>query len=62
MSVRNTTSDKDTDSEPETNNGCPIPVISSSTLFNNRKEIIIQHSGEHYRLRITRQGKLILTK
>lgn len=28
----------------------------------NAKEVIIEHAGEEYRLRITRQQKLILTK
>ena len=36
--------------------------ISSLTLFGNSNEISIQHCGSDYRLRITRQDKLILTK
>ena len=31
-------------------------------LFGGRQEILIQHGDQVYRLRITRQGKLILTK
>lgn len=31
-------------------------------LFAGRREVIIVHRGEEYRLRITRQEKLILTK
>ena len=36
--------------------------ISSSQLLKNGKQIIIEHMGEDYVLRITSQGKLILTK
>ncbi len=36
--------------------------ISSQDLFQGRQEICIKHAGQTYRLRITRQGKLILTK
>jgi len=37
-------------------------VLASATLFAGRKEVVIQHDGHDYRLRITRQNKLILTK
>jgi hemin uptake protein HemP len=41
----------------------PIPErLSSERLFDGRRELIIVHQGGEYRLRITRQGKLILTK
>lgn len=36
--------------------------IDSEDLFQGRHEVIIVHGGEEYRLRITRAGKLILTK
>jgi hemin uptake protein HemP len=36
--------------------------ISAETLFQGQQEVRIQHQGEQYRLRITRNGKLILTK
>jgi hemin uptake protein HemP len=36
--------------------------IHSDVLFSQGNEIIIQHQGEHYRLRRTRNDKLILTK
>ncbi len=39
----------------------PRPLVSAE-LFGNRDEILIAHDGETYRLRRTRQGKLILTK
>jgi hemin uptake protein HemP len=37
-------------------------VIDSRALFAGEHEIGIVHAGETYRLRITRQGKLILNK
>lgn len=40
----------------------PLPVHESSELFRAGKEILIRHAGELYRLRLTRQNKLILTK
>lgn len=39
--------------------GQPIP---SERLFGRKDEVRILHRGEEYRLRITRAGKLILTK
>ncbi|MCO6426624.1 MAG: hemin uptake protein HemP [Nitrosomonas communis] len=36
--------------------------ISSDSLFVASNEVVIQHQGEQYRLRRTRNGKLILTK
>lgn len=41
----------------------PIEMISSAGLFaGGKREIMIDHAGAVYRLRITRGGKLILTK
>tara|TARA_R110002073_G_C9047207_1_gene543553 strand:- start:91 stop:276 length:186 start_codon:yes stop_codon:yes gene_type:complete len=37
-------------------------LIYSDTLFRHGDVVLIQHKGEQYRLRRTRQGKLILTK
>ena len=37
-------------------------TISSEALFNGLYEIGINHGGSLYRLKITRQGKLILNK
>jgi len=36
--------------------------MRSRTLFNQHNEVVIEHAGQEYRLRITRQNKLILTK
>lgn len=39
-----------------------LKTVTSSELFAGRHEIIILHDGESYRLRITSNKKLILTK
>jgi hemin uptake protein HemP len=36
--------------------------IPSASLFHGRREIVIVHHGQEYRLRITKADKLILTK
>lgn len=36
--------------------------MTSEELFNVHNEILITHRGDEYRLRITRNDKLILTK
>ena len=38
------------------------PWVPSPALFQGRREIIIVHRGQQYRLRITKADKLILTK
>jgi hemin uptake protein HemP len=38
------------------------PRIESRELFRGNSEIVIVHQNEEYSLRITRNGKLILTK
>ena len=35
--------------------------ISSESLLGARKELVIVHNGREYRLRLTQNGKLILT-
>ena len=37
-------------------------TVSAELLFRGAKEIVIRHHGDDYRLRITRNDKLILTK
>jgi len=39
-----------------------LPRWSSSVLLGERREVLIDHRGEQYRLRLTAAGKLILTK
>jgi hemin uptake protein HemP len=36
--------------------------VTSNLLFQGRREVVIVHHGQAYRLRITRADKLILTK
>lgn len=43
-----------------TNN--PITILGSQEIFNGSREVAIDHDGSLYRLKITRQGKLILNK
>lgn len=38
------------------------PRLKSGELFGNAREVIIEHAQDEYRLRLTSQGKLILTK
>jgi hemin uptake protein HemP len=45
----------------------PVPVpeqrtVSSTDLLGGGRELRIDHQGEQYTLRLTRLGKLILTK
>lgn len=44
------------------NLGGKKPRIESNHLFQGTSEIVIVHQKEEYNLRITRNGKLILTK
>ena len=40
----------------------PLPVkVASETLLGRRRELVITHNGREYRLRVTQNGKLILT-
>jgi hemin uptake protein HemP len=39
----------------------PAPRISSRELLGPHGELVIEHHGREYRLRITQNGKLILT-
>ncbi len=39
-----------------------LGVVESKQLFQGGQEVVIRHAGTDYRLRITRQNKLILTK
>jgi hemin uptake protein HemP len=38
------------------------PLVTSQQLLGDARELRIEHGGEHYSLRLTRNGKLILTK
>lgn len=40
----------------------PAPRVPSNALLRGGRRVLIEHRGETYRLELTRQGKLILTK
>ncbi|MET0012772.1 MAG: hemin uptake protein HemP [Sedimenticola sp.] len=48
--------------ESTTRSGTEAPLLNSRELFAQHNQVMIDHLGERYVLRITRQGKLILTK
>lgn len=37
-------------------------VVSATTLLRGQPVLLIEHGGERYQLRLTKNGKLILTK
>ena len=55
------------DSQPplgSLNEGAPVRLaarVSSKVLLGGANELLIEHAGREYRLRITQHGKLILT-
>lgn len=56
--------------KPDSFKHAPLPsepaaqqrIVESADLFRGTNEIMIKHDGLVYRLKITRQGKLILNK
>ncbi len=40
----------------------PMIRLSSTEVFRGRREVVIIHHGQEYRLHITKADKLILTK
>ncbi len=47
---------------PESADSYALPQLNSQHLFAYGREIRILHAGEEYRLRLTRNNRLILTK
>jgi hemin uptake protein HemP len=39
-----------------------VPRLDTGAVFGASREVILVHGGQEYRLRITKAGKLILTK
>ncbi|MEI6137473.1 MAG: hemin uptake protein HemP [Alphaproteobacteria bacterium] len=39
-----------------------VPVVDSVALMQGRRELVIRHNAQTYRLRVTASEKLILTK
>lgn len=37
-------------------------MVTTDALFQSARSLVIEHGGERYILRLTRNGKLILTK
>lgn len=61
MSEADVTEPREPEQEP-TGELKPEVILEANTLFQGEREIIIQHDGVRYRLRITRRNKLILQK
>ena len=48
--------------EPPRAAAAPKPGrVDSAALLGNARELVIDHAGREYRLRVTQNGKLILT-
>ena len=47
--------------QTQTEEGPATKRVTSGQLLGPRKEVVIVHDGREYRLRVTRNGKLILT-
>ena len=47
--------------EPDSSGAAPL-VVDSVTLMAGRRELLIRHGDDVYRLRVTASNKLILTK
>lgn len=56
------TRDKATDTAGPASDTASPRRLSLETLMGGRREVIIQHRGEDYRLRLTSNDKLLLTK
>lgn len=52
----------DHQSPPSDETNAPLRTIPSDELLRGTREVLIEHLGELYRLRLTRNGKLILQK
>jgi len=49
-------------SDPSSENTSHLPTrVRSDALLGQAKELVIVHNGREYRLRMTQNGKLILT-
>jgi hemin uptake protein HemP len=48
--------------ESRSESAAPPRTIGSEELLQGQREVLILHAGETYRLRLTRNGKLILNK
>jgi len=62
MNEKSTQSDKAVQKQTSENRSESPRQIDTRDLLGQRREATIVHAGEHYRLRITSNNKLILTK
>jgi hemin uptake protein HemP len=67
LSIRSITDMSTTESNPARRDPSMVPppprrLTSEELIGPQNHELLIRHAGSDYRLRITRQGKLILTK
>ena len=61
MSDKETPHADGTQKRPSARSGSATPYIRSQDLFGTAQEVVIEHNEREYRLRVTAQGKLILT-
>jgi hemin uptake protein HemP len=47
---------------PPADNAAAPRIVTSESLLAGRRELLIQHGSEQYRLRLTASNKLILVK
>lgn len=64
LSMERNTTDNQSEDSPRLQKSASesLPVIKSENLIENGREVGIEHEGSIYRLKITKQGKLILNK
>ncbi len=59
----NVPASRDMSDRPSSAPGRPSPArVNIDSILRGRQEVIIEHRDEEYRLRITSNGKLLLTK
>ena len=56
------TTDKQAYTDKAPRNEPGLVVVSTAKLLGAAKAVVIEHQGERYELRLTRNGKLLLTK
>lgn len=62
MLPENTSDPKEPPEPPRESSVVHGRTVSSDDLFQGGHELLIEHHGEVYRLRLTKTGKLILNK
>ena len=58
----NTTPNSSVEEPSDGKEGSLPRIVNSGDLLNGKRELLIRHRGEIYRLLLTRNGKLILQK